>query len=286
MPELLTTGAVASPDPTVLSGDVGRGGPPARTVRAALAVLAAAQKSSSGAPAYSRFVNRRLGRWLAAVAWTLRATPNQVTAVSALCTFAGIALLALLPAGPLVAVLVPLLLVLGYALDSADGQLARLGGGGSPAGEWLDHVVDATKIAVLHLAVGVAWIRSPEDRGVLVAVPFAYQVIATVAFFAIVLTEQLRRAEAVRRGEATLSRPRTGALYSLAVVPTDYGLLCLAFALLAWPAGFTAVYLALALANTLYLALALPKWWRELAAAPRESWGTAAPVDRIPGPAS
>lgn len=283
MPELLTPApapAAASAAPSATSA---RPGPPERTVRAALAALAAAQKTSSGAPAYSRFVNRRLGRWLAAVAWVLRATPNQVTAVSALCTFAGIALLALLPAGPLVAVLVPLLLVVGYALDSADGQLARLGGGGSPAGEWLDHVVDATKIAVLHLAVGVAWIRSPEDRGGLVAVPFAYQVIATVAFFAIVLTEQLRRAEAVRRGEAKLSRPRTGVLYSLAVVPTDYGLLCLAFALLAWPAGFTVVYLALALANTLYLALALPKWWRELAAAPRDAAGSTAPVDRAQG---
>jgi len=275
MPELLTPSPTTSPEGAG-PARAPHGAPPERTVRAALAALAAAQKTSSGAPAYSRFVNRRLGRWLAAVAWVLRATPNQVTAVSALCTFAGIALLALLPAGPTVAVLVPLLLVVGYALDSADGQLARLGGGGSPAGEWLDHVVDATKIAVLHLAVGVAWIRSPEDRGGLVAVPFAYQVVATVAFFAIVLTEQLRRAEAARRGEAKLTRPRTGVLYSLAVVPTDYGLLCLAFALLAWPLGFTVVYLALAAANTLYLAAALPKWWRELSAAPRDGAPVAA----------
>ena len=36
--------------------------PVPREFRAALAALASAQKSSSGAPAYSRFVNRRLGR--------------------------------------------------------------------------------------------------------------------------------------------------------------------------------------------------------------------------------
>ena len=43
--------------------------------------------------------------------------------------------------------------MLGYALDSADGQLARLRGGGSLTGEWLDHVIDSFKISTLHLAV-------------------------------------------------------------------------------------------------------------------------------------
>ena len=130
-----------------------------RRYGSALSALATAQKSSSGAPAYSRFVNRRLGRWAAAAAWVVGATPNQVTALSAVCTFAGIALVAAVPSGALVAVAVVLLLVVGYALDSADGQLARLRGGGSPAGEWLDHVIDATKIAVLHLAVFASWLR-------------------------------------------------------------------------------------------------------------------------------
>jgi phosphatidylglycerophosphate synthase len=235
----------------------------------ALVALATAQKSSSGAPAYSRFVNRRLGRWAAAAAWVVGATPNQVTALSAVCTFAGIALVAAVPTGPLVALAVVLLLVVGYALDSADGQLARLRGGGSPAGEWLDHVIDATKIAVLHLAVFASWLREPEGREAILALPLVYQVVATVAFFAIVLTEQLRRADSVRRGSPTVVRPRTSALYSLAVVPTDYGLLCLAFLLLAWSPAFTVVYLALLVANAAYLVLALPKWFRELAALPR-----------------
>jgi phosphatidylglycerophosphate synthase len=238
--------------------------PVPREFRAALAALASAQKSSSGAPAYSRFVNRRLGRWAAAAAYVLRATPNQVTAVSALATFAGIAVLATVPAGWLPAVLVPLLLVVGYALDSADGQLARLRGGGSPAGEWLDHVIDATKIAVLHLAVFASWVREPEGREAVLALPLAYQVVATVAFFAIVLTEQLRRAESVAAGSPVLVRRQTGALYSLAVVPTDYGLMCLVFVLLAWPGAFTVAYLLLFAANAAYLLLALPKWFREL----------------------
>lgn len=235
-----------------------------RAVRPALAALASAQKPSTGAPAYSRFVNRRLGRWAAAVAYTLGATPNQVTALSAACTFAGIAVLALAPSGIGTALAVVLLLVVGYALDSADGQVARLRGGGSPAGEWLDHVIDATKIAVLHLAVFASWLREPDGREALLAAPLVYQVVATVAFFAIVLTDQLRRAEAARTGVVAPVGRRTGLLYSLAVVPTDYGLMCLAFVLLAWPPAFTVVYLALLVANAGYLVLALPKWFREL----------------------
>ena len=51
------------------------------------------------------------------------------------------------------------LLVVGYAFDAADGQLARLRGGGIIAGEWLDHMVDAIKVASLHLAVLVGLYR-------------------------------------------------------------------------------------------------------------------------------
>lgn len=60
--------------------------------------LSSAQKGAArSAPAYSRFVNRRIGRLLAAGAYKAGLSPNQVTGVSALHTFAGIALLVLLP---------------------------------------------------------------------------------------------------------------------------------------------------------------------------------------------
>lgn len=108
--------------------------------------LASAQKPSKGAPAYSRYVNRPLGRQLAAVAIRWGLTPNQVTVASSLCTFVGIGLILLvrpsLALGPALATL----FMLGYALDAADGQLARLLGRGSYAGEWLDHMVDAAKM--------------------------------------------------------------------------------------------------------------------------------------------
>jgi hypothetical protein len=53
-----------------------------------------AQKRTPGAPAYSLYVNRPLGRVLAAGAYQLGLTPNQVTYLSALFSLAGIVLLA------------------------------------------------------------------------------------------------------------------------------------------------------------------------------------------------
>jgi len=65
-------------------------------------------------------------------------TPNAITAISAMFSAAAILLIALAEPQWWSGLAVWLLLALGYAFDSADGQLARLRGGGSPAGEWLD----------------------------------------------------------------------------------------------------------------------------------------------------
>jgi phosphatidylglycerophosphate synthase len=230
----------------------------------ALKSLSAAQKTSKGAPAYSRYVNRRLGRYLAALAFTLRLSPNQVTAISAAFTFFGIGLLVSLPPTAAGSIAVTLLLVTGYALDSADGQLARLTGGGSAAGEWLDHVVDAFKDGSIHLAVLVCWWRfyDLEDRWLLV--PLVFQVVVTVHFFSTLLIDQLRRAR--RKDHAVLMSGdgHSSVWYSLAVIPTDFGFLCLVFAVLWLPAIFVAVYTALMAASTLFLVLGLIKWYREV----------------------
>ena len=130
------------------------------TYREALAGLAAAQKPNYGVPAYSRFVNRPAGRRLAALAAAYGATPTQVTVASAVASGIGIAVIA---AGRPVwyqGLAVAVALVVGYALDAADGQLARYTGAGSAAGEWLDHSVDAVKISALHLAVLVSLYRA------------------------------------------------------------------------------------------------------------------------------
>ena len=46
--------------------------------RDAFSALNAAQKPGMGVPAYTRWVNRRLGRYAAAAAYALRWTPNAV----------------------------------------------------------------------------------------------------------------------------------------------------------------------------------------------------------------
>ncbi|GAB3669828.1 CDP-alcohol phosphatidyltransferase family protein [Actinocorallia lasiicapitis] len=244
------------------------------TFRTALRDLGAAQKSNKGAPAYSRFVNRKLGRVFAAAAFTLGRTPNQVTAVSGLFSFAGIALIALVPPGWAMAVAVSLCLVIGYALDAADGQLARLRGGGSKSGEWLDHMIDSLKISSLHAAVLISYFRflEPEQDWRLL-VPLGWSVVAAVMFFAMILNDQLRR----QAGTAPAPGVKASALKSLLVIPTDYGVLCVAFLLLGAPSVFEVVYGLMFAGNALFLAAALVKWYREVAALD---------APRVPAPAS
>lgn len=225
--------------------------------------LAGAQKGHArGAPAYSVYVNRRLGRILAAAAFRWGWSPNGVTGVSAVHTLAAIVLLITLPAQWWSGALASVLLVLGYAWDSADGQLARLRGGGSLAGEWLDHFVDAVKIASLHLAVLVAlWLHTPaRDTGWLL-VPLGYSVVGVVTFFGMLLNDLLK----AKRGVAS-THARGGGTFgrSMLLVPTDFGVLCLVFLLWGWTTGFLWAYSALALANAAFLLLAALKWFREI----------------------
>jgi phosphatidylglycerophosphate synthase len=234
----------------------------ALTFAAAHARLKGAQKSSKGAPAYSLYVNRPLGRVLAAGAYRIGLTPNQVTCLSAVSSFAGIAILALLAPSWLVGALVCLTLVLGYGLDAADGQLARLRGGGSAVGEWLDHMIDAAKISSLHLAVLVMAYRHLDATGGWLLVPLVFAVVSAVHFFGMILVEQLTKGQRPAQGPmAPTSRART-----LMKLPTDYGVLCLSFALLGAPMHFLVAYAVLAAGTAGYLVLILPKWRNDIAA--------------------
>ncbi|GAB3357122.1 CDP-alcohol phosphatidyltransferase family protein [Modestobacter lapidis] len=230
--------------------------------------LAAAQKGATGAPAYSRFVNRRLGRLLAAVAYHLGLTPNAVTGISAACTATGIALIALRPPTWTLGAVIAACLVVGYALDAADGQLARLRGGGSPAGEWLDHMVDAVKASSLHLAVLIGMYRNDLVEPALLLVPIGYCVVDAVTYFGTMLNEALR-AQHGAPTRAQRSDQRPSVLRSLLVLPTDYGLLCCFFLVLGAPALFVPLYTLLFLAAAAFLLLASVKWFREIGRLPR-----------------
>ncbi|MGY1630917.1 CDP-alcohol phosphatidyltransferase family protein [Geodermatophilus sp. SYSU D01186] len=244
------------------------GRPAGESLRDTIGRLSAAQKGAAGAPAYSRFVNRKLGRVFAALAFHAGLTPNAVTGISAVFTATGIALLALVPPSLPMGLAVAACLVLGYALDAADGQLARLRGGGSPAGEWLDHMVDAAKASSLHLAVLIGAYRFGTADEAWLLIPLGYCVVDAVTYFGTMLNEALRAQHGVAT-RAQRTGQRVGVSRSLLTLPTDYGLLACVFVLFGAPSLFVPTYTVLFLAAAAFLALASVKWFREMGRLPR-----------------
>jgi phosphatidylglycerophosphate synthase len=231
--------------------------------------LGGAQKSTASVPAYLRFVNRRAGGWLAALAYAADLTPTQVTGLSAASSFAGIAVLLLAPANVGVGIGVAALLLLGYALDSADGQLARVRGGGSKAGEWLDHVVDMAKLSSLHAAVAVSILRFFDVSWLALAIPLVFGIANATQFLGMMLRDQLRAsAEQRMPPKATGS---SSVLRAWLLLPLDHGALGLVFLLLGWHAGFLVGYGFLALCTVLFSIRSLAKAYRGLVALDRSS---------------
>lgn len=227
--------------------------------------LSVAQKPSKGAPAYSRYINRPLGRRLAAAAYVLGLTPNAVTYISAICTFSGLLLVVLVPPAWWLGIVVSALLVLGYALDSADGQVARLRGGGSLEGEWLDHTIDAAKITLVHLAVILAAYRYFDVSEAWLLVPLGFLLVDNVKFFGTILKDLLIARHAARAG-VPVPQVAGGTRRSFLMLPTDYGVQCLAFLLLGVPTVFFVFYTGLFAATAAFLLLALVKWYHDMKA--------------------
>ncbi|KUN99138.1 CDP-alcohol phosphatidyltransferase family protein [Streptomyces caeruleatus] len=224
--------------------------------------LSKAQKPARGVPGYSRFVNRPAGRLLAAAAHRIGLSPNHVTAASGLVTFPAIAAIALHPPTPALGAWVTLALLVGFALDSADGQLARLHGSAGPAGAWMDHVVDCAKLLSVHAAVLISFYRFFDlPHPVVLLVPITFQFAAVLLFFGGMLTEQLRR----RATDAQVAPVRQAStVRGIALLPVDYGLLCLLFLFLGHEDLFLAVYAALLAAHLVLVPAFFVKWFREL----------------------
>ena len=111
------------------------------------------QKSAKGAPPYSLYINRPLGRRLATAADALGLRPNQVTMISAAFTFGGIVLLAV---GPAPARSGSWSRLVSSSATRSTPPTASWPGcrvAAAPTGEWLDHMIDSVKVSALHLAV-------------------------------------------------------------------------------------------------------------------------------------
>lgn len=241
------------------------------TFREAHEQLRLAQKTNRGAPAYSRWVNRPAGRAMAAAAYRMGLTPNQVTAVSVTLTYSAIGLVAAVPPSAMASVVVAALLLVGYALDAADGQLARLTASGRPSGEWLDHVADMGKVCLINSAIAVSWTLWGPPTGIpdlwVVLLPALFLTVGVLSFFGWLLSDLLIRVSRAQRGIATAHRTadRSPApvMRSLLRLPSDYGLFALTFTWFATP-FFVVSYTALLVANTAILLAALPTWFRQV----------------------
>jgi len=226
------------------------------TYRSSIEQLRSAQKSGAGEPAYLRWVNRPLGARAAAVAHQLGVTPNTVTAVSGVLSLGGLVAIAVVGTSVPGAITASALLLAGFVLDSADGQLARLAGAGNVAGEWLDHVVDAVRLPAAHLAIAAAlFAASIPPAGIGVALLFS--LVASVWFFAATLGGKLQ-------ATAAGTRSASPTWVSFAKLPYDTSALFFVVLLLPWPDVFLPVYAVLFLLTLAAACAALVRKFRTL----------------------
>lgn len=234
------------------------------TFRDAHQTLAARQKPGAGVPFYTRVVNRRLGRIGAAAAAVLGLSPSTVSIAGGVLWAVALLGLCLMPMSVPTVLVVFALLVISFGLDSADGQLARLTGRSSRAGEWLDHVLDCARHSAVHLSIAVTLYRAADLPGpgrLAVVLPLLFAVVSTTRFFAQVLGEQLRAGAGAAQVPDRAHRAGRG----LVQLPADTGVLNACLLLLPLPAVFLAVYAVLAAANVLLLAATLRRRFNELA---------------------
>lgn len=229
----------------------------AMTYREAYSTLKYRQKPGPGVPAYTRWVNRRGARYVAAGAYRAGLGPNGVTLLSALFSAVGIITLLALPRAPLTGLAVAVLLAAGYLLDSADGQVARLRKMSNPAGEWFDHVVDAIRMPSIHLATLIALYFADTSHAVLLF-PIIFTIVNAGQFLSQILAEQL-----ATRGSA----PTPGRWQSLILLPTDAGTLCWLYLLWGFPLVFNAGYGLLLALNLLHSAVSMRRRFRQLSTA-------------------
>jgi phosphatidylglycerophosphate synthase len=227
--------------------------------------LRLAQKGKKGVPLYSLYVNRPAGRVVAAALRNSAVTPNQVTLCGAVITYGALLWLAFGAGSGPGSALVGVLLAVGFVLDSADGQLARLQGRSSRLGEWLDHVLDSGRIVVLHGSVFCFLARTttlpPLPLAVLCGV---FLLASSTIFFAGSLFDQLIRHAAPPPGGG--NRGGAGSLKrSALMLPVDYGTTCLLLVTVPWAGFFLPGYAALALLHCLFGAAYVAKCFRTLA---------------------
>lgn len=233
---------------------------PRLTREQAAAALTVAQKPAGGVPAYLRWINRPLGGHIALRAAVFGMTPDQLTAISALLSGIGLLLMCVMTTAwtpPVAAVL----LLAGYAFDSADGQLARIQRSGGPRGEWLDHVVDGVRAPLVHVAICVYLFRTSSPWWLLLLAAL-FSVMVSSWFLSQLLAEKL-----LPRQEPAAAQHGIGRLESLVKQPQDASTTYFVIAFLGLPLVFAVLYVALFAWQLIMFALSLSRKHHQLSTA-------------------
>lgn len=184
---------------------------------------------------WTHAVNHRLGVLITLLLGRMAITPNMVT-VAGLMLYAPIALLVASlksPVGAWPAVVVLLGWQLAFTLDCADGQLARVRGGGTPFGAWLDQILDflGHVSVITSLVIFLSRALSLDATAAILLVSFAAGANLLLLFAAAERTLLLGSEPAVARSRSPWVEVLTRGRYL-----TDYGFfLFLAAGLLAFP---------------------------------------------------
>lgn len=221
--------------------------------------LSAAQKPAQGVPAYTRWINRRGARVVAAMAFSLGWTPNMVTAFSAVLSGIGMAVLIFIEPSVVSGLVAAVFLAAGYLFDSADGQLARVSGASSKTGEWVDHVVDAFRSPAIHVAVAIAVMIHRPEHAWLALIALLFSLVTSGQFLSQILAEALVR-------NAGRKQTRGGDLRSWILLPTDPGVLCWMFILWGMSGLFAFAYTTLAVVCIAHSAMSLRRRYADLQA--------------------
>ncbi|MEX0884944.1 MAG: CDP-alcohol phosphatidyltransferase family protein [Phycisphaeraceae bacterium] len=245
------------------------------------ALVTASRKG--GGPLYTYYINRSVAIPFTFMFWRLGLAPNHVSIISSLVTHAGLALLVLAPMSLPLVVGVWALLALGFALDSCDGQLARVSGQRSQFGAWLDHSLDMVKMLTVQMVLGYVILRESVAADlalwpVLLAI-FINLLVRPAHFF------NTETRALFLPGVKTQANTEKSAARLFISTLADYGLFILIVLLLPWPAMFTAVYLIAGVFFALiYLAYAV-RLGRQLKAHDRMATEATEPKESAPGAA-
>jgi len=188
-----------------------------------------------------------IGAFLAFLASRVGMTPNHLTLLSGvLVSVSMVVMLYGTGKGIFWSLLVVFLSVISYALDCADGQLARATKQCSKYGAWLDHVLDAGKIFIVNFCVGWMLITKPQLFEMSFSLGFLAMVVnitgAALYFFAWNYKVMIAGEGLIARlsDETASNRVRLMKFYHQF---TDYGWFPLIFFFLAFPAKFAQLYL-------------------------------------------